>query len=208
MSSWIDRQQPQPAGRRGHQLQLLRRVCAGLATQRRPEQLQHQRRRPIQQAHNRPRHPDKQVHRPRDGQRNALGPLQRQRLRHNFAEHNLKVGDEEERQHHGRTVRQQQRVRRRPRVLRQTPQQVLHPRRNRRLAQTAQHKIGQRHAQLNRRQHLVDVVLQAQRRMRRRPFTRKQVLNPGLAHAHQRELRGHKEAVRKNAQCDQTSAQE
>ena len=75
----------------------------------------------------------------------------------------------------------------------------------RRLPQSAQRQAGQRHAKLHRRQKLIEIVFESERRSRARTILRNQLLDPRLSHADQRKLRSHKEAVRQDKEGDQAS---
>ena len=71
-----------------------------------PERAQDQRRRALQDPHHRPQHDRDQLDRARDQHRERLGLLERQRLRHELAEHDGQVGDDREGEHVGRPARQ------------------------------------------------------------------------------------------------------
>jgi hypothetical protein len=200
------RKQAHAPRRRGNHLQLLRRVHRPLTVERRAKQPQHQPRRAVHQPHRWPRHADEGVHRPGNSQRNPFRPLQRQRLRHQLAQQQFKVSDR------GKGNRNRQRVRIEQGVhwhhgkpVRTRIQQHL---RHRRLADPAQGEARQRYAKLHGGQKFIDMALQMQRRARSRSAQRQQLLHARLAHADQRELRGHEEAVGQNEEGHHHRAKE
>ena len=182
------RQQTHPPGCGRNQLQLLWRMHRRLLVHWRVEGPQNRPRGMIHKTDYGPRQPDENIHRSGDGKGDLVDPLQSQRLRHQFAKQHMQVRDQRERQ------RDRHEIRVKPDMghsAKPAHERLRYPL----LADPAKGETGQRDAKLHRRQKLVQRMLQPHRRPRVRPSQRDQLLQTRLAHAHQREFRGHEKAV-------------
>ena len=140
---------------------------------------------------------------PRHQQRRALGPLQRDRLGHQFADDDVHAGDQHKGQNAGRGD-----VRGHARDLAGQPgKQRLDQMRQRRLADPAQAQAGQRDAQLRRRDKAIGIFNGPLHGFGARIAARHSFGNARLAHADQAELRGHKEAVDQHQNDDERRGQ-
>ena len=145
-----------------------------------------------------PRHRHKDKHRRSHGHRQRLGAAQRQRLGHQFAHHHVKISDESEAQHDrpgGRHMGID------VSVCRGDGQRTEPTRKDARRQWFTDPAQGQRtksHAELNRGQKVVHVLLQPPHRASSRHSRADHLLDARIADRDQRELGGHKEAVGQN----------
>ena len=186
----------------GHdQLQLLRRMDHGGTHLMGPEAAQHEAGRSADHAQERARHGHEEIHGSGDGQGHALGPLQGHGLRHDFAQDNVEVGDEDEGQRDGDGVSQD------GGVIAATYRQLDQGGQGG-LANPAQSEAGQGDTELDGAEQLVHALVQLADGAGADAAGLDELLDAGVADADQGKFRRHEEGIGRHQQQDGKHPQE
>ena len=194
-------QYPQSAAGGDDQLQLFRRVHAGLADLSHAEGFQHDARGGRHERQKRRGQRHEEIHRPGNGQRNALRPLQRNRLGNHFSQDDDHVGH----QHKGQNNSDRMRVKVR---VRQAGKQRLDHVSDRGFADPAECEAGDGDAELHGIEDVIELLVEFLDGAGADALRRDHLLHARLAHAHQGKFGGDEERVCRDRQDHRYDAED